>query len=78
MALDTAEPYLEIIDNGPGIAEDIAAHVFEPFYTTDRSGTGLGLYIAKELCEASKAALLYLPTEVGACFRITYYRMEDR
>lgn len=72
MILDTAEPYIEVIDNGPGISEDIAAHIFEPFYTTDRSGTGLGLYIAKELCEASRGTLLYLPTEAGACFRITY------
>ncbi len=33
MTLDTAEPYIEVIDNGPGISEDIAAHIFEPLYS---------------------------------------------
>lgn len=77
IALDSAEPYLEVIDDGPGINTDIIEYVYEPFYTTDRLGTGLGLYIAKELCEASQAVMTYIPTKVGACFRITFHRANN-
>ncbi|MBV2234087.1 MAG: PAS domain-containing protein [Sterolibacterium sp.] len=48
---------VHVIDDGPGIDTAIQAHVFEPFYTTHSSGTGLGLYIARELCEANDARL---------------------
>lgn len=64
---------LEVRDDGPGIAADVLPHLFEPFFTTDAAGTGLGLYISRELCEANGARLEYLPTEGhGACFRITF------
>ena len=64
---------LEVIDNGPGIAPDEAAQLFEPFYTTASSGTGLGLYIARELCDINQAQLNYLSTaEGGSCFRIQF------
>jgi len=57
-------------DDGPGIAAEFGAQVFEPFFTTRSSGTGLGLYIARELCEANGAALELLGDVAGACFRI--------
>ncbi len=64
---------LEIIDNGPGIDPETAAQMFEPFYTTAASGTGLGLYIARELCEINQARLSYQPDDDGhACFRIQF------
>ncbi len=70
---DNPTPWLEIIDNGPGIAEEAVEHIFEPFFTTDTQGTGLGLYIAKELCECNHAHLTYNPIETGgSCFRITF------
>src|SRR6185312_14573379 len=42
---------LEVLDDGPGISREAQAHLFEPFFTTEAQGTGLGLYIARELCE---------------------------
>jgi two-component system sensor histidine kinase PilS (NtrC family) len=71
-ALDYGPPLLEVIDRGPGIPPKVAASIFEPFYTTHEHGTGLGLYIARQLCEANQAALEYVPVPAGgACFRIT-------
>lgn len=65
-------PYLEIRDQGRGVPPDQVKHLFEPFYTTGRNGTGLGLYISRELCEANQAHLDYIPQDSGACFRITF------
>lgn len=62
---------LHIIDDGPGVDEAQRNQVFEPFFTTHGAGTGLGLYIARELCEASGARLELLDEEPGAHFRIT-------
>ena len=67
------KPQLDIIDNGPGIDPDIADSIFEPFFTTQSSGTGLGLYIASEICENNQSHLDYIPVpEGGSCFRITF------
>ncbi|MGB8409456.1 MAG: HAMP domain-containing sensor histidine kinase, partial [Gallionella sp.] len=59
-------------DDGPGIAAEHLGKLFEPFFTTADEGTGLGLYIAKELCEANSARLEYLAAGEGASFRITF------
>jgi len=65
--------HLDIIDNGPGIEPDMTDKIFEPFFTTHSSGTGLGLYIAREICESNGAHLEYRPVaEGGSCFRITF------
>ncbi|NIB40239.1 histidine kinase [Pseudomaricurvus alkylphenolicus] len=70
---DSELPYVEVIDEGDGIAEDSLAHVFEPFYTTEASGSGLGLYLSKEMCEANHASLHYRRNEAGkSCFRIDF------
>jgi two-component system sensor histidine kinase PilS (NtrC family) len=70
---DVNRPYLDIIDHGPGISPEQSLHIFEPFYTTESSGTGLGLYIARELCEGNQARLDYFPVvNGGSCFRITF------
>lgn len=55
--------FLEVIDNGPGISPSNANHLFEPFFTTETKGTGLGLYICRELCQANYARLDYIPAE---------------
>ncbi|MDN5874560.1 MAG: sensor histidine kinase, partial [Sinobacteraceae bacterium] len=65
-------PWLDVGDNGPGIADDVVEHIFEPFFTTARSGTGLGLYIARELCEYNQARLQYQDRDGHACFRIVF------
>ncbi|MCX7148456.1 MAG: ATP-binding protein [Rhodocyclales bacterium] len=62
---------LHIIDDGPGVDEVQRNQVFEPFFTTHGAGTGLGLYIARELCEASGAHLELLDDGPGARFQIT-------
>lgn len=59
---------LSVTDDGPGIAEAVRAHLFEPFFTTASSGTGLGLYIAREVCEANGATLSYVERATGAQF----------
>ncbi len=67
------QPYLHVIDDGPGIAEDAEADLFEPFNTTEAKGTGLGLYISKELCEANQSQLIYGRTREGkSCFSIYF------
>jgi two-component system sensor histidine kinase PilS (NtrC family) len=48
---------ITVADNGPGINENQMGKIFEPFYTTRKEGSGLGLYIAKQLCEANQAEL---------------------
>ncbi|HRF43708.1 MAG TPA: ATP-binding protein [Candidatus Competibacteraceae bacterium] len=66
-------PFLEVRDAGPGITAENITHLFEPFFTTRAKGTGLGLYLARELCEANRAQLQYLPiAEGGSCFRINF------
>ena len=69
---ENGPPVLEIVDRGPGIPQRVADQIFDPFYTTHEHGTGLGLYIAKQLTEANQANLEYVPVAGGgACFRIT-------
>jgi two-component system sensor histidine kinase PilS (NtrC family) len=66
-------PVVDIVDNGPGIAPDVARQIFEPFFTTRNQGTGLGLFIAKELCEANQIRLEYIPGPTGgSCFRLHF------
>ncbi|MFC1774228.1 PAS domain-containing sensor histidine kinase [Pseudomonadota bacterium] len=64
---------LDIVDNGEGIDSETADQIFEPFYTTEASGTGLGLFIARELCETNHGHLSYTPEAGGgSCFRIHF------
>jgi two-component system, NtrC family, sensor histidine kinase PilS len=69
----TQLPYLNVIDEGEGIAADSLAHIFEPFFTTEATGSGLGLYLSKELCEANHANLNFQRTDDNkSCFRIDF------
>ncbi|MDQ5848387.1 MAG: ATP-binding protein [Pseudomonadota bacterium] len=61
---------LSVIDNGPGVPASSQGQLFEPFFTTDSKGTGLGLYLARELCAANRATLEYVDDMPGAHFRI--------
>jgi two-component system sensor histidine kinase PilS (NtrC family) len=56
---------LGVGDDGPGVPEAIRPHLFEPFFTTAASGTGLGLYIAREICDANNATLDYVEQPDG-------------
>jgi two-component system sensor histidine kinase PilS (NtrC family) len=62
---------LEVTDDGPGVAAELQPHLFEPFFTTEAQGTGLGLYIARELCEGNGAHVEYCDGGPGCRFRIT-------
>lgn len=72
VTLQGEQPYLDVIDRGPGISAEQVDKIFEPFYTSEKTGTGLGLYIARELCEANQARLDYIPIKSGSCFRVTF------
>ncbi len=68
---DGRNALVDVLDRGPGIPEGVVAQLFRPFFTTSEHGTGLGLYIARELCRANQASLEYVPVPGGgACFRI--------
>ncbi len=72
LAGDKGPPLIEVVDRGPGIPSKVAAQIFDPFFTTHEYGTGLGLYLAKQMTEASQATLEYVPIAGGgSCFRIT-------
>jgi len=62
---------VDVIDQGSGVSAADQAKLFEPFYTTVDSGTGLGLFLCKELCELNNSTLNYRPTNnKESCFRI--------
>ena len=71
VAMQERNAIVDVMDRGPGIPETVAAQLFRPFFTTSEHGTGLGLYIARELCRANQARLEYVPVPAGgACFRV--------
>jgi two-component system sensor histidine kinase PilS (NtrC family) len=71
-------PCIEIIDNGSGISREHQSQLFEPFFTTSSSGTGLGLYLSKELAELNQAKLSYYLTDDNrSCFRLCLLNAEQ-
>lgn len=64
--------YLDIADQGPGIPEYIQEQIFEPFFSTNSSSSGLGLFIARELCEFNGAEIRYIQSDKGSRFRIKF------
>lgn len=71
VSTDKRNAIIEVRDHGPGITDTALPQLFTPFFTTSDHGTGLGLYIAQELCRANQAHLEYraLPS-CGACFQL--------
>ena len=66
-------PYIEVLDCGLGVDPGTADKIFEPFFTARSGGTGLGLYISRELCELNRATLVYLDRPGGgSIFRIVF------
>ena len=69
------QPYIDITDNGSGIDKETQSHIFDPFFTTSSTGTGLGLYITKEVIESNRAKIRHIsPATGGTCFRIIFNR----
>lgn len=70
---DTKRPYIDIIDYGKGVPLENQDKLFEPFFTTETKGSGLGLYLTKEMCEANHIQLeLVLSSEKGTIFRLNF------
>ena len=66
-------PFLNVIDFGKGVDPAMVTKLFQPFSTSSQHGTGLGLYLSRELCESNQAQLSYYPHEAGgSCFRILF------
>jgi two-component system sensor histidine kinase PilS (NtrC family) len=64
---------IEVRDEGPGIDPGLVDDIFNPFFTTRSTGTGLGLYIARELAETNGIRLSYVPAEPhGSIFKLTF------
>jgi two-component system, NtrC family, sensor histidine kinase PilS len=69
----TGQPFLEVLDQGHGVDPATVDKIFEPFFTARSGGTGLGLYISRELCELNHATLIYQARETGgSIFRIVF------
>ncbi len=62
---------LDVVDDGEGVPPEFRGNLFEPFFTTSPGGTGLGLYLAREICEANGSVLEYVETTGGARFSMT-------
>ena len=61
---------VEVRDNGPGVAPDMLDHLFEPFISSKRSGSGLGLSLVAKIVADHRGVVSYLPGEPGATFRV--------
>ena len=69
----TRQPYLAVLDQGHGVDAATADKIFEPFFTARSGGTGLGLYISRELCELNRATLVHQDRDTGgSIFRIVF------
>lgn len=74
----TGRPFLDLTDFGTGIEPEQVQQIFDPFFSTHSQGTGLGLYIAREMCRSNRARLDYLDADQsrtpggGSRFRITF------
>jgi two-component system, NtrC family, sensor histidine kinase PilS len=68
-----SRPFLEIADRGPGVPPEHIERIFEPFFSGRRGGTGLGLFLARELAQTNGATLLYeARTGGGSIFRLVF------
>lgn len=61
---------IDVLDGGTGVSTADLEHLFNPFFTTGKAGTGLGLYLSQAFCEANQARLLYIPEHEKTCFRV--------
>lgn len=71
-------PCLTVSDDGPGIPAAQQHRLFEPFFTLAKDGTGLGLFLSREICQANQAHLHYQDTGAGASFVITFSIPTDK
>jgi two-component system sensor histidine kinase PilS (NtrC family) len=68
-----SRPFLEVADRGPGVGAEHVERIFEPFFSSGRGGSGLGLFLARELAQTNGATLLYEPRGGGgSIFRVVF------
>ena len=73
LAIYDNEIFIDVSDNGSGVSKKVQKHLFEPFHSQRTGGTGLGLYLARVLCQANGAKLNYLADKTErCCFRINF------
>ncbi|MEO7775425.1 MAG: ATP-binding protein [Steroidobacteraceae bacterium] len=71
--VSNSRPFLQVADRGPGITQEDAERVFEPFFTRAAHGTGLGLFLARELAQTNGATLLHESRSGGgSVFRLVF------
>lgn len=76
---DTTEGWIEVRDNGPGVAEDQRLEIFMPYFTTNKKGTGLGLAVVQQIVLAHGWEIRCLANEPkGAIFRISHLKLASR
>lgn len=62
--------YIDILDNGDGVSQSDIPNLFQPFFTKDVGGTGLGLYLSQSFSRANQAQLIYIDGHKHPCFRL--------
>lgn len=69
---ENGAPIIDVTNDGPEIPRELQEKIFEPFFTTENKGTGLGLFLARELCHDNNARLDYVHSRAGGQFRIQF------
>ena len=54
---DETSVLIQVIDNGPGIIKEALEHIFVPFYTTKRTGSGIGLSLSRQIMQMHNGSL---------------------
>ncbi len=72
VTITASERGIEVCDNGPGVPPELLPNLFEPFVTSKQGGTGLGLFVSRELAECNQAQLEHIEHESGTCFRLSF------
>ena len=76
---DGGEVFMEIADNGPGVAPENRSEIFKPYFTTTQNGTGLGLAVVQQIVLAHGWEIQCRGNEpTGAVFRITHVKPVSR
>jgi signal transduction histidine kinase len=73
---NSSEAWLDVRDNGPGVPLERRTEIFKPYFTTQKTGTGLGLAVVQQIVLAHGWEIQCLPNEPkGALFRITHLKL---
>lgn len=79
LTLDGNNISFEVSDNGPGVAQDDVKKLFQPFFTTKKHGTGLGLFVSRKIMEEHSGTLCFFQKpEGGSLFRAILPSMDPR